>query len=637
MRLIPILTALVVITGLYLLLFERQSVLDFAHSSAAQIFQTGGGESADTGVGAETREGSTAGGTADAGAGTGSAADAQAEKTGVSVIALRSIAREIDSAVLLHGRTEASRQVAVKAETSGQVITVPRAKGSWVEAGDILCQLDPGTREVALEEARARLAEARARIPEAEARVAEAQSRVPAARAGLAEARSRVPTAEAALANAKSQITAAAAAMAQAQSQVPAAEAALAQARSRVPAAQASLKQAESQVEAAEAALTNAIAQKPVAEARLAEAEARLADAERNYNAAVKLQEGGYASEARVTNALAALESARAGVQTAISQLEAARSGVQSAKSQVEGAKAGVQSALSQIETARAGVQSAMSQIEAAKAGVQSARSQMEGAKAGVQSAMSQVEAAQAGIETAKSQIEAAAAGVQSAQSGVENAKAGVQSAEARVASVELDIENLTIRAPFAGLLESDAAELGSLLQPGAPCATLVLLDPIKLVGFVPEADVEKVRVGVAAGGRLGNGEDLMGTVSFLSRVSDPLTRTFRVEIDVPNPDQSISDGLTVEMLIPSEGRMAHLLPQSSLTLDDNGALGVRVVEKDGAGRDIARFAEVELIRDTIEGVWVAGLPDIASVIVVGQNYVTDGVVLDVTYREPDT
>ncbi len=565
MRVFPIITALLVITGLYLLLFERQAVLDFARGDAA-------GMPVQTARQTDQSAGENAG---------QAPARNDADKGDlVSVIALRSKAQEIDSAVLLRGRTEASRQVAVKAETSGQVISEPRAKGAWVEAGDALCQLDPGTRQIALAEAQARLAEARARIPEAQARVSEAKSRVPAARAALAEARSRVPSAEAALANAKSQVSAA--------------EAAIAQARAQIP--------------AAEAALTNARAQIPAAEARLAEARARLSEAETNLERARKLQEGGFASDARVEQASAALESARAGVQNALSQLEAAR----------------------------AGVQSALSQLEAAKAGLQAAMSQKEGALAGVQSALSQVEAAKAGIESAKSQIEAASAGVQSAQSGVENAKAGVQSAEARVASVERDIENLTITAPFAGLLESDAAELGALLQPGQPCATLVQLDPIKLVGFVPEGDVAKVHTGIKAGGRLGNGRELIGTVSFLSRVSDPLTRTFRVEIEVANPDHSISDGLTVEMLIPSDGRMAHLLPQSALTLDDAGALGVRIVAPGTESEHIAKFAPVEMIRDTVEGVWVAGLPDEVSVIVVGQNYVVDGVALDVTWREPD-
>ena len=71
-------------------------------------------------------------------------------------------------------------------------------------------------------------------------------------------------------------------------------------------------------------------------------------------------------------------------------------------------------------------------------------------------------------------------------------------------------------------------------------------------------------------------------------------------------------------------------MPQSALTLNDEGNLGLRLV---GAG-DIATFQEVDLLRDTIEGVWLAGLPDEVAVIVVGQEYVNDGVKVAPTYRE---
>ena len=577
MRVIPIVSAILVVIGLYILIFERDRAFDFARGGSVEA-TTDAEKPGEDAQALATDE-------------TTSEAAGSAEMPLVSVIAMKSNAREIDSAVLLRGRTEASRQVDMKAETSGQVVSEPLRKGSEVARGDLLCKLDPGTREASLAEALARLAEAKARIPEAEASLAEAQSRVPAAEASLAEAKSRVPAMEAALAEALSRVT------------------------------------------SAEAALAEAMTRPAASEAGVAEAEARLSEAEINHNAATQLAEGGFASDTRVANALATLVSARAGLQNALSQLESAHAGIEAARSQVEGAKAGVQSAKSQVEGAKAGIQSAQSQIEGAIAGVQSAKSSVEGAKAGVQSAKSQIDAALAGIESALSQIEGAKAGVQSARAQVENAKAGTQSAEASVAAARLDITRLEIHAPFAGLLETDTAELGSLLQPGALCATIVQIDPIKLVGFVPEVDVDKVHTGAMAGGRLNNGRDLVGQVSFLSRVADPLTRTFRVEVEVPNTDESVSDGLTVEILIASDGRMAHLLPQSSLTLDDDGNLGVRVV---GDG-DTALFMPVTMIRDSIEGVWVAGLPDVVDVIVTGQNYVSDGVALAVTYREPET
>jgi len=234
-------------------------------------------------------------------------------------------------------------------------------------------------------------------------------------------------------------------------------------------------------------------------------------------------------------------------------------------------------------------------------------------------------------LASADAAVAAAQAGVVSAQSGLRAARSGIEAATAAAAGAAAEIDRLTIKAPFSGLLESDTAELGSLLQPGALCGTIIQLDPVKLVGFVPETEINRVKVGAQAGARLAaGGEQVRGKVTFLSRSADPQTRTFRVEINVPNADLSIRDGQTAEILIASEGAEAHLIPQSSLTLNDEGTLGVRTVDTDA----IVDFVPVELVRDTPEGVWVTGLPEIADVIVIGQEYVIKGVQVAPTYRE---
>jgi len=207
--------------------------------------------------------------------------------------------------------------------------------------------------------------------------------------------------------------------------------------------------------------------------------------------------------------------------------------------------------------------------------------------------------------------------------------KAQFEGAMAMVERAQKELDRLTITAPFAGLLESDTAELGAFLQAGAPCATVIDLDPIKLVGFVPERDIRRLSLGARAGGKLVSGQVVEGLVTFISRSADDLTRTFRVEVTVDNPDLAISDGTTVEIGIALSGSKAHFLPQSALTLDDNGQLGIRVAE-DG----VARFKPIEIIRDTSDGIWVQGLPEEIDVIVVGQEYVVDGRAIEVSMRE---
>jgi len=93
-----------------------------------------------------------------------------------------------------------------------------------------------------------------------------------------------------------------------------------------------------------------------------------------------------------------------------------------------------------------------------------------------------------------------------------------------------------------------------------------------------------------------------------------------------------VRDGQTAEILIAAEGRKAHLVPQSALTLDDDGNLGVRTVSDE----DTALFYRVTLLRDTTEGVWVTDLPDQVNVITLGQEYVIDGVAVAPTYMEAE-
>jgi len=91
-----------------------------------------------------------------------------------------------------------------------------------------------------------------------------------------------------------------------------------------------------------------------------------------------------------------------------------------------------------------------------------------------------------------------------------------------------------------------------------------------------------------------------------------------------------LREGQTAELLIQADGAGAHKLPASAMTLNADGALGVRTVDDN----DIVRFVPVKLVRDTPDGVWLTGLAETAEVIVVGQEYVTEGTQVAVTYRE---
>jgi multidrug efflux system membrane fusion protein len=198
--------------------------------------------------------------------------------------------------------------------------------------------------------------------------------------------------------------------------------------------------------------------------------------------------------------------------------------------------------------------------------------------------------------------------------------EAQLEAARAKLLRARIDMDRLEIVAPFDGALETDTAELGALLQPGSICASLIALDPIALVGFAAERDVDRLKVGAPARARLVTGRSVEGRIRFVARSADAETRTYRVEVAAPNPDLEIRDGMTAEILIGLDSEPAHFAPQSALTLDGAGRLGVRLAQD---GR--ARFAPVEILADAPDGVWLSGLPEEADIIVVGQEFVADG------------
>ncbi|MEM9725660.1 MAG: efflux RND transporter periplasmic adaptor subunit [Pseudomonadota bacterium] len=214
--------------------------------------------------------------------------------------------------------------------------------------------------------------------------------------------------------------------------------------------------------------------------------------------------------------------------------------------------------------------------------------------------------------------------------------RAALAAAQTAVAAIELDIRRTQMTAPFDGWLETDTAELGSLLSLGTPCATLYTLDPIHFVGFAAESEIGKVRMNQRVTAHLVDGRRIAARVSFVARAADARTRTFRVEATAPNsldtPGGPVRDGATATMHIAHGARRAHLTPRTALMLDAAGRLGVMLAEN-----GTARFQPVTVLGEAEGGAWIDGPPEQAEIIVTGQYYVSDGAPVRTAPREtPD-
>lgn len=194
-------------------------------------------------------------------------------------------------------------------------------------------------------------------------------------------------------------------------------------------------------------------------------------------------------------------------------------------------------------------------------------------------------------------------------------------SARAQLRRMEIEINHTVIRAPFAGILENRSIEIGAYLKQGDPVATVVDLDPALIVAYVSERDVGKVKPGLKGSAKLVDGRTVEGTLKFVGTVADAATRSFRVELEVPNTQRAVRDGVTAELTIPLRPIRAYLISPAILSLSDDGRIGVKIVE---AG-DIVKFVPVKIHADTSEGVWIGGIPEGARLITVGHEFVKSG------------
>jgi len=200
------------------------------------------------------------------------------------------------------------------------------------------------------------------------------------------------------------------------------------------------------------------------------------------------------------------------------------------------------------------------------------------------------------------------------------SAEANHEAALVALRNREVEQRNTEVRATVSGIIQRPIAKVGDLLNMGQSCARIIQLDPMLFIGTVPQVHIDLARTGLPAEIRTINNQTAAGEVRYVSASADPQTRTFEVEIEFSNADNAILDGLTAEATIDLGSVPAHLVPQSIMTLNADGVLGLKAVE-DG----VVVFYPTQTLRDTREGAWVSGLPVSVDLIVIGQEYVVDG------------
>lgn len=206
-------------------------------------------------------------------------------------------------------------------------------------------------------------------------------------------------------------------------------------------------------------------------------------------------------------------------------------------------------------------------------------------------------------------------------------ARYGAEQAAASLAALERRLERTVITAPIEGVLDDRMVELGTLVSPGTPVARIVDLNPVKVVGGVPERYAADVRRGAEATvdfDVLSDGP-FDASVSFVGAAVDARSRTFPVELVLPNPGGVIKPEMVANIqVVRRTVDEAIVVDQDALVRKEDG-YAVYVVE--GAGDDlVARMRVVETGPSQNDRVVVeSGLEPGDRLIVVGQQQVAEG------------
>ena len=218
------------------------------------------------------------------------------------------------------------------------------------------------------------------------------------------------------------------------------------------------------------------------------------------------------------------------------------------------------------------------------------------------EAALAAERAAKAAIATTQAHVAAAAAKIEQAEADVAGARAEVKVAQAEKEKTQVLLDYATIVAPFDGNITHRNFFERDFIRSASdgnqqPLLTIQRTDKLRVEVKVPDSAVPFLDPGDPAIVRIDSlpGRKFKGVVSRKAGSEDPDTRLMKVEVDLPNPDGLIGDGMygRVKILLDQFPKLWSI-PSSSLVRTKDGRSVVYLVQDD----DHIHFAEVRVHKD---------------------------------------
>ena len=164
--------------------------------------------------------------------------------------------------------------------------------------------------------------------------------------------------------------------------------------------------------------------------------------------------------------------------------------------------------------------------------------------------------------------------------------------AAARLGEAERARRDAEVKAPFSGLVAQRFTNVGEFVQPGARLFELVALDPIEVEFRVAEVDSSRVQPGQTVDVRVAPFPDevFAATVTLVSPMIDPATRTLRVKGTLPNPEGRLRPGLFARADLGVSHRDAVLMiPEEAILQRSDGQVVFRLAPENRVERRVVK------------------------------------------------
>jgi RND family efflux transporter MFP subunit len=231
-------------------------------------------------------------------------------------------------------------------------------------------------------------------------------------------------------------------------------------------------------------------------------------------------------------------------------------------------------------------------------------------------------------------------------KAGNAGAAAQLEAARAQVNLDQADVDRLSafeqfkrVTAPYTGTITERRIDIGNLVTAGSSGDTTLLYrmaqdDPIRIFVDVPQsAAPDLMKIGIPAKILIGaaSSPSISGAITRTSDAIDPRARTFRAELDIPNPDGRLVSGEYVQVAFDLQNNGMSQVPAAALVFATSGPR-VAVVGPDGT----VKFRPVTIGRDDGNEVELSsGVTDGERLVLNISNQIVAGQKVQVSTNEP--